>query len=386
MDYSTLKDNSLSQTTLEICLVLAVGILLLIGAISVWNYFCKIKVERMDNYRATRLVALDLRSSNTGQQVDYEPPPLDIFSLAANVADAPDPEEIEDYPEGSCDTEFNELMELSGPLLTDVGVLSQDFTTLMIDSTSQRTDLGMLRIWYVFWGNPLWFETNSFVMTWLYADDEDFFLNDWDTIEVDFDDKVNTTLASPNYIVNIRFEQEPDVFYFANEVRDNFITPGKDIESQMETVNLERLIKQGLPPLISKVAEAKFNACIREVEGEDTTCDQQCGSFLDQAETEINESIDEANSGQLPESHASFQEVIIQLDQYETCFVDCSGDSPWYTDPCMADCEDEFDAYMDKIIEAQTAAAEGRLGDAIALGEEAEELYGYYEDCIDGCS
>ena len=417
MGHAELKNSFLGQATLEICLAIVIGILLLMGAISVWNYFSKVKVERMDDYKGTRLAALELRSwGDTGKQVDYEPPPLDIFSMAATVGEAPNPEGVEpypQYPQGSCDAEFNDLAELSGPLVEDIGELSEDFANLMSDSIDQRQELGMLKVWYWIGGItvigpllPLPFELYDYIMTWLYDDEEDFFLNNWDTIGADFDNKIYNSLGQfevaffdgllmggipfgwlLGVVTAVNFkDEETGTFYTGNGVWNNFITPGNIIENQMEAVNLETLIKQGLLPLIIKVAEAKFNACIRELEGGDTTCDDLCGGNLEQAETEINESIEEANNGQLPESNASYLEVINQLDQYETCFVDCSGESPWYTNPCLADCQDEFDAYLDKAIEVQTAAAEGRIGDSQALFEEAQNLYEDYEDCLDGCN
>ena len=414
MEYSTLKNSSLGQTTLEICLVIAVAVLLLLGVISVWNYFNKVKVERLDNYRSMRLAALDLRTGITGKQVDYEPPPLDIFSMAANIDDAPGAQGVGGYPpENPCSIEYNELMQLPGELLADVGELSEDFANLMVDSMNQRIELGMLKVWYKIWGItvvglpfPLWFELYDYMMTWLYEETDNFFLNGWDTIGADFDNKIDNSLGQFEvaffdgllmgsipfgwlfgFVVEIRFkDEEAGSFYTPNGVRNNFIAPGIAIANQMSAVGQEKIIKMFLPELISKVAEAKFNACIREAEGEDTTCDEQCGSYLEQAEIEIYESIDEANNGQLSESSASYQEVINQLDQYETCFIGCSGGSPWYVDPCMVDCEDEYDAYIDKTLEALTAAAEGRLGDLDDLLNEAQDLLDEYQDCVEDCS
>ncbi|MFH1622310.1 MAG: hypothetical protein ABIA97_04225 [Candidatus Omnitrophota bacterium] len=379
MDYSKIKYEVLGQSTLEITLAIMIGIVLLMGAISAWNYFSKVKVERMDRYRATRLAALDLRPwGDTGKQVDYEPPPFDIFSMDGAVGGAPGMEGLDDFRNGTCGPEYNELMNTSFNLLYDVGILTNELAGYPASTLPLRADFGMLRIWFRILGN--WVETNSYLMMSMYpANQSIFFLKDWDALGSDFDAFVG---GSP---WNMRFEQEPDIFYSQAQVWNSFIALGIAVEEQAEKLNLELMIKNGLIPFMSKIAEAKFKACMRALEEEDTTCDELCANDLDQVDIAINQTIDQANTGQLNQSMISFQEVMSSTDSYETCFLNCAGEYPWYQDPCFTECEDEFDAYMEKNWEAQNAAAGGRLGDSMALAEEARELYEDYEDCLDGC-
>lgn len=418
MEYVKIIKEALGQTTLEICMAIMIGILLIAGAVSVWNHFGKVKVDRMDEYRATRYTAIDPTASTTGQQLAYTEPPFNIFSMLNSVGPiTPTPPLPPVDPESTCYPDYNLTMNLSATLMQESGTHALDLAILASNSLVLKGELIGMSIWGKSSTNPwignYWYDDVYYVVAnWLYPSGAELmFDNDWDQVGVDFDNRVASYIGEscPFWIggvnVDVQFDDntftcDPPSYLWcstSSDIWDDFITPGIDIEVQTEDLTYEVIIKGELSSLLMKVGEAKYNVCDRDYLALNNMCDPTCtlaracdtsyDSDLTQAETEVNNAINEVNSGQYMQSWASWQQAESLLDQYRDNFYNCAGEWPWVLDECSAvTCESEYDAYKTRDIDAQLAYGQGLMGDAQTLSQEAVVLKTAYENCYTACS
>lgn len=419
MDYGKIIKGVGGQTTLEIAMAIMIGIILIAGAVSVWNHFGKVKVERFDEYRDTRDLAID-PTNTLENQLTYSEPPLNIFSLLNSVGPLNlNPPSFPIEPTSPCFPDYNLTMNLSAELMLESAATAINLSDLFADSMNLKADFIAMSIWGRSSTNPwlgnYWYDNTLYVVAnWLYPSDAGLmFDNDWDQVGVDFNNRVASFIgeACPFWIggVNTDIQFDDNTYscdpasslwcYTSTDIWNNFITPGINIELQTEDLTYETIIKGELSSLLMKVAEANYNTCERSFLEANGMCDAECmvsfgcdatwGGVLTQAETEINNAITEVNSGQYMQAWASWQQAASLLDQYRDGFYACTGDTewPWVLDECASiTCEAEFEAWKARDRDAQIAAGLGLMGDADTISQEAATLKAAYRSCFNACS
>jgi len=176
--------NNLGQNTLEITVVIIIGIMLVLGGISTWNWFNKSMAERLDSYKASRHVAA---TSAFGKQINYTPDEFDIFCLTSRLNSVPSheiPNLTEDPELQYCYDQFNAMINQSQALANESIALQLEAGDLMAQYSALKCELGNFTV-YEF---PLfiWDRFDEWLFWPLPDRYERFYTSSWDQIGVKF--------------------------------------------------------------------------------------------------------------------------------------------------------------------------------------------------------
>lgn len=294
------------QNTLEIALVIIIGIILLLGAISTWNWFNKSMAERMDAYKATRHIAL---TGDMGRQVNYTPERLNILGMTT-LRGVPG-DEIPDLPEDPdlqhCYDEFNQRLNQSQVLLNESAEASAEAADITTQFMAVKSALGSIMVFY--------FPHHERFDSWLFGGDYNKFYNsNFETIKSQF----LASYPGHDFI-------DSTGFISANTVLNNYIDVGISLEDESVAKAQEAADKREQANTLLSEAGRLLTECLGGTPPPANPCKEQCyddyGRLADQ---KANETTIACFGGDIELCNQLGNETAILQQQYNDCLFNCT--------------------------------------------------------------
>lgn len=342
-----------AQTSLEIALAICLAIVLVVATMSVWSWFNKTMVERMDTYKSTRHMAL---TSSMGLQAEYTPEPFDIFGFSS-MKEGPgdqDPNLTDDIDYQACYDDFDATIEESLGLVDDAMAKYEEANELKLEYTELRAELG--KMWVMIldpeipWPfNILWI--SRFDM-WLFTPFgvKYFYETEWDNIKLTF--SLWLAASGLNFIECLLSNIE-ELFTAGLYIN---ITAILDIISECISGGLDFVILILDQPNYAKIYSDYINKGI--------DLEAQCEDATAQAQQLEKES------------------YLLQVEAVEK-LIDCLTGSLPPGNPCVEDCYEQFGKYADALVaQAKLVCAGGDEYTCMDTLAQAQSWANQYMACL----
>ena len=354
------------QTVLEVCLTVMVTILLLLAIVSTWTYYTKNMVERMDEYKATRLAAADILGSQTGKRLIHRPGEFDIFG-GYSVGEPTDFEDIGNYSQFCDGDSYRNANNLSIVLMNESAYYANLSNNATSDDMAYKGQLAVLNTYrsiYNDYPSERWWDRddeNPLVYMLYGTDYARVFSQTWDQIEERIDVVIPAYFQEFEighvswHLENVAFGNSIRLYYWNNprnyvpclsgqccivdSLRNVIINPGRVAESKIAPTALKRDIMEQLSEMAGNYSKGYITPCAwRSKMGEEDACGPICSLLLSNINTTIqatascvrraaNNNIAQVqncrdNPSYLPSARSS-------LAAYENCYQNNCGRSPW---------------------------------------------------------
>ena len=301
------------QNTLEICLAIIIGIILILGAISAWNWFNKTMAERLDSYKATRHIA---GTTDFGRQVDYTPDNFDIFCITSTLNPVPG-DEIPDLSEDPelqhCYDEFEQMINLSQELFNESIVAQQEAGEILAEYTILKSTLGNFTV--LDWPWPIWQRFDGWLFSPLPNSGEIFYTSSWDAIGDQFPTKAG----------GCAFRDDSGISTSSVIIMNSYINVGITLEDASEAKAAEATEKMQQSQELAEEAPDFLIECLGgQAPGADPCLEQCYEEFGEPAQQMVAQVNEVCYGGNFALCEQLMGELQILQEQYMNCTDDCN--------------------------------------------------------------
>lgn len=308
------------QATLEIAIAIALAIVLVVGTISTWTYFNKTMAERLDNYKATRHIAL---VGKLGTPTYYNPDDFDIFSMSPGLNDTPG-YEAPNLTEGglnesdiqACYDAYTVAFEQVPLIFQQATILMQESSNYTSQSTELRAELGPAKVFG--WENypvPHWEVLGFNIDFLLYYNIKAFYEKSWKSIKDQFE--FITTGGIFAFLLKGKLLSESDI-------KHDYINDGVGLEILAEQKMQEAILKQGEAYATMADAYVDLISCLYTNMPQGNECIDDCyDTYGKAAEEKGKQASVTCAEGSLDFCQIQLNETQVLAEQYSDCVYDC---------------------------------------------------------------